>query len=235
MKSAGRMQFAVLAAVAIAVAGNGHAATAEFGTWEQAVASGDTLRKGGPVSPGGAAPKETAPKGTSASAAKSAGATVHDEGWIVRFGAGASYMVSFRPSDLASGKRVMSEFSLNVAPFGRWLEVGADLSLARDGQFFAVPNVKLLVGNLDHALYLQGAAAIYSGSDSAHLGWGGGLGALAGILPNLAIELFANALVFDLSPGAADPLVGQGVARGDSQAASKTLVLYAGARLCARF
>jgi len=155
---------------------------------------------------------------------------------IIRFGAGATYLMSVRTADLASGRKVLSEFSGSVRPFRSIFELGFDLALARDGSFFARPNMKLfLMRNVHNSLYLEGSLAIYSHPDGVEVGGGAGIGAVVGIIDNLGIEIFASAMMFNMSAAAADNLVTGGIGDMTGGGAGFILMPYLGARLVARF
>jgi hypothetical protein len=155
---------------------------------------------------------------------------------IIRFGAGATYMLSLRTADLASGKKVLSEFSASICPLRAVFEVGFDLALARDGAFFARPNLKLfLMRNLDYSLYIEGSLAVFSHPDGVDVGGGAGIGAVVGIIDNLGIEIFASAMMFSMSPAGAGSLVSTGIGETTGDGSGFMVMPYVGARLVARF
>lgn len=155
---------------------------------------------------------------------------------IIRFGAGATYLMSVRTADLASGRKVLSEFSGSVRPFRSVFELGFDLALARDGTFFARPNMKLfLMRNVHNSLYIEGSLAIYSHPDGVEVGGGAGIGTVVGIIDNLALEIFASAMMFDMSAAGADNLVSGGIGDITGDGAGFVVMPYLGARLVARF
>ncbi|HUT99866.1 MAG TPA: hypothetical protein VM425_00340 [Myxococcota bacterium] len=155
---------------------------------------------------------------------------------IIRFGAGATYMLSLRTADLASGKKVLTEFSASVCPLRAVFEVGFDLAMARDGAFFARPNLKLfLMRNLDYSLYVEGSLAVFSHPDGVDVGGGVGIGAVVGIIDNLGLEIFASAMMFSMSPAGAGSLVSGGIGGQASDASGFMVMPCIGARLVARF
>lgn len=196
------------------------AAAQEFESWQDAVDSGCTLTR---VREAAA---DAHPRRTRAQARAP----------LVRFGAGASYLVALRPSDLAAGDRVLSEFSLSLSPWRAVFEIGADLALGRDDRFFARPNLKLLLVNrLDVSFYLEGHLALFSQESGLEVGWGGGLGASAGLMENLALEVVCATMVFWLLPQAAEGLIGPGLKSISDSEKSLVVFPYAGIRLSARF
>ena len=197
-----------------------------FESWEDAVRGGYTVEKGGEntarLSARAEMPASAEPEAQLAP--------------LVRFGAGAAYLVALRPADLAGGEHVMSEFFVGFSPW-RWrLELGAELALSRDSRFFLRPNFKLLLVNgMDFALYLEGDLALYSHPGGLEVGCGGALGGSVGLLENLALEVFASATIFDLSRRAAATLVGAGGLNDTASGSSLVVLPSAGARLVARF
>jgi len=155
---------------------------------------------------------------------------------LVRFGAGAAYLVALRPADLAASDRLLSEFCLSFSPFRAVFEIGADMALSRDDRFFVRPNLKLLlVNNLELSIYLEGQLDLLSDAGGLHVGYGAALGATAGLMENLAVEVVAAAMVFDLPTSASDGLVGPGL-RSDVHLEKSLVVFpYASLRLSARF
>jgi len=205
---------------------SGPAPAVTFESWEDAVASGSTRENttkeaSGQPAPGGQVT-------TSVPAARESKA-------LIRFGAGATYLVPVRPGDFATGERVMSEFSVSLNFFRSVVEVGADLAMSRDSTFFIRPNLKLILGDLDFAFFLEGFLALYSHPDGLELGGGGGVGAVTGIIDNLALEVFAAVMVFDMSAPAAASLVHGGFLGDGGEPGSRLFIPYAGARLVARF
>ncbi len=155
---------------------------------------------------------------------------------IIRFGAGATYMLSLRTADLASGKKILTEFSASVCPLRAVFEVGFDLAMARDGAFFARPNLKLfLMRNLDYSLYVEGSLAVFSHPDGVDVGGGAGIGAVVGIIDNLGLEIFASAMMFSMSQAGAGSLVSGGIGGQASDSDGFMVMPYIGARLVARF
>lgn len=212
-----------------------------FESWDQAVASGNTAsqqpqaartsgeaRQPEKSSPGTAGDRVT---GQVTGSAPAKGQSMA----LIRFGAGATYLVFVRPSDFATGQKVMSEFSVSLNPWRSVVEIGADLALAKDNCFFIRPNLKLILGSADLAFFLEGFLALYSHAGGMEVGGGGGLGAVTGIIDNLALEVFASVMIFDMSNQAAGSLVHGGFLGDSDEPGGKLFVPYAGARLVARF
>jgi len=155
---------------------------------------------------------------------------------LVRFGAGAAYLVELRPADLAVSDRLLSEFCLSFSPLRAVFEIGADMALGRDDRFFVRPNLKLLlVNNLKLSIYLEGQLDLLSDAGGLHVGYGAALGATSGLMENLAVEVVAAAMVFDLPVSVSDGLVGPGL-RSDVHLEKSLVVFpYASLRLSARF
>ncbi|MBW1807868.1 MAG: hypothetical protein JRJ19_13665 [Deltaproteobacteria bacterium] len=155
---------------------------------------------------------------------------------IIRFGAGATYLISVRPSDVALGDKILTEFSASWCPFGAVAEIGFDMAIARDNTFFARPNLKLfIVRNNSFGLFLEGNFAIYSHSKGIDLGGGAAIGTVTGITDHLAIEAFVAAMVFSMSADGAKSIVSGGFLGDPGDGSGLVVMPYAGLRLTARF
>jgi hypothetical protein len=155
---------------------------------------------------------------------------------IIRVGAGAAYLVSIRPGDIALSEKVMTEFTASWCPFGAVGEIGFDLALARDNTFFARPNLKLFFyRENDYSFFLEGNLSIYSHAAGIEWGGGGGLGTVVGIVDNVAVEMFVCAMAFSMSAAGADSLVDEGFLETEGDGSGLIVIPYVGARLVARF
>ncbi len=155
---------------------------------------------------------------------------------VVRFGAGASWQVFLRMEDKLTSDRVMSDFSFSWAPFGLLGEIGADMSIGRDGMFIFHPNLKFFfVKNQTFSLYLEGACDVLSFSDGIEIGGGAGLGVVFGLMDNLAIEVRAGASVFDFSDQAAVAMLGLDETTSQLADSNLSVLPTVTARLMARF
>jgi hypothetical protein len=160
-----------------------------------------------------------------------------DDGYVILFGAGASVVVPYRISDGATGSKVLSEFSVSWAPFGLVGEIGADMAIARDSSFVFRPNLKFYFAKYDmFSVYLEGTCAIFSGPNGTHVGGGGGLGMIFGLMKHLALEVRAGGTLFSMSADTSNALVDR-APLGGSDGSEPGLVFLpsVGARLMARF
>jgi hypothetical protein len=159
------------------------------------------------------------------------------EGFVIFFGAGAALMVPYRVSDGAMDSRVLSEFSLSWAPFGIVGEIGADVAITRSSSFLFRPNLKFYFVKHDiFSLYLEGSCAIFSGPDDTHVGGGGALGLVFGVMEHLAVEFRAGGSAFSMSEQSSSALLDGAPYREGSEATPGLVLLPSvSARLMARF
>ena len=160
----------------------------------------------------------------------------------IRFGAGPSYLVPAHLSSRTTGDKLWPEFSVWVAPFGRFAEIGADLSLGKEATLLFRPGVKLYA--IEHdvlSLYLEATAGIYSHQDGTEIGGGCGAGLIIGLMDNLTVELHGSVTAFSLADDVLAGLLGQR-ALADASAPDAdlpldglTLIASFGARLMTRF
>ncbi len=161
---------------------------------------------------------------------------------VIRFGAGASWLHPMRLADRSSDDKLLSDFSASWTPFGLPADLGVDLLIARDQQFFVRPNLKLfLVRHYWFSMFIEGTCELMFLSDSTELGGGGGFGMVIGLSDSLAFEIKASATVANLSSagdsqlfGATDPV---GYSLLDEVTAGKHLAVMPSAsiHLMARF
>lgn len=160
-----------------------------------------------------------------------------EDGYVIWFGAGASWMMPLRLSGGSNDSRVLSEFSVSWAPFGIPGEIGVDLLMNRNSTFLVRPNLKFFfVKHKVFSFYFEGSCAILSAAGGTHVGGGGGLGVTFGLMDHLALELRAVAVVLHL-PGEATAAFA-GVALEDDETAGSKDLMFApsiGARITARF
>ncbi len=163
-------------------------------------------------------------------------ARVETGNYAIHFGAGARWLMSLRPDDLAHDDLWLTEITVRWAPFDLPAEIGFDFALGKDRTLLLRPNLKLLlVKRGDFSLFLEGACDVLVLVDSTDVGGGGGLGFTVGIIDHLALEVVASASVFGLDDSTARQFVGGepvAVPAGD-----RRVVVFPGvsARLMARF
>ncbi len=156
--------------------------------------------------------------------------------FVVRFGAGASWAVFLRPSDMASNDKLMTDFSMSWAPFGLVGEIGADMVIGRNSMFVFHPNLKFFfVKHHLFSLYFEGACDVLSLDSGVEVGGGGGLGMVFGIIHNLALEIKASASIYSLSKEAAESLFGRDDAMSLRDTSNLMILPTLSARLLARF
>jgi hypothetical protein len=156
--------------------------------------------------------------------------------YLIHFGAGASWLVPMAVLGDGGSDKVLSVFSASVAPFGLG-EVGVDLALGRESEFFLQPNLKFYFLKGWHvSIYLEGLASIYSSSETTDVGGGAGMGIIGGLMDNLAFEIRANVAVHGLG-GKPTGLAGVPAEGTDVADAGTSLVICpsVGARVLARF
>jgi hypothetical protein len=213
----------------------------EFEMWEQVEHSrpgatpSDAIAKVGVVGQADPppAPSRTQEVSESAPAAEQS----EDEDYVILFGAGASMVVPYRVTDGATGSKTLSEFSVSWAPFGLVGEIGVDLAIARNSSFVFRPNLKFYFAKYEmFSVYFEGTCAIYSGPSDTHVGGGGGLGLIFGLMKHLALELRAGGTIFSMSAETSNALVDRAPSSSpDGPGPSLVFLPSVGARLIARF
>ncbi len=133
-----------------------------------------------------------------------------DPSYHFYFGAGASYWQPYRFSDDARSEMVMPEFSVSVAPFGRFVEIGADLAVGDDRSILLRPNLKFYSFETRYvSLYLEAQGALYKCDTGTFWGAGAGAGLMIGIMKHISLEIRGTAVVFNLSETASNDLFGR--------------------------
>ena len=156
--------------------------------------------------------------------------------FVVRFGAGASWAVFFRPDNMASNDKLMTGFSVSWAPFGLVGEIGADMVIGRAAMFVFHPNLKFFfVKHHSFSLYFEGSCDVLSLDSGVEVGGGGGLGMVFGIVHNVALEIKANASIYSLSKEATESLFGRDDAMSLRDTSNLMIIPTLGAKLLVRF
>ncbi len=156
--------------------------------------------------------------------------------YFIRFGAGASWMVPTRLSDMANSERLMSEFYISWAPAGMIAEVGLDLGISRDNVFDLKPNLKFfLLSNRWFSVYLEAGCDVMFLSEGKEVGANAGVGFILGIIDNLALEIKASTAMFSLSQQGASHLLELGDESADANTSNLTIFPSLTARIAARF
>jgi len=155
--------------------------------------------------------------------------------YLVRFGAGARWLLVMRTTDGSMEDNLLSVFSASVSPYGIVGEVGVDLALGKNSTFFFEPNLKFFfVKHAIISIYLEGAFAIYSRPSSTHYGGGASIGVIGGMMEHLSLELRASTLLFNMNDVDSSSLLN---ANPDPSNDKKALILCPSleVRLMARF
>jgi hypothetical protein len=152
--------------------------------------------------------------------------------YLIRFGAGASWLNIVKLDNKVSGNTMLSDFSVSIAPFRGGLEIGTDIIMAEQS-FFVVPNLKYFhlkndwVGSyteLDFPILLSHIDTQYGG--------GLGIGLMITIMNNLALDLRTSLQMFLVTPQDAEILFGQSP---EGEGLRPVLLASIGARMIARF